>query len=49
VAGFSGGTWLAWANNFKPLRTLYFGGAASRFIPACWCPEGTFPLQFSLA
>jgi hypothetical protein len=49
VAGFSGGTWLAWVNNFKPLRTFYFGGAASRFIPACCRPEGTFPLQFSLA
>jgi len=23
-------------------------GAASRFIPVCWRPEGTFPLQFSL-
>ncbi|MCI0598240.1 MAG: sodium:solute symporter, partial [Beijerinckiaceae bacterium] len=25
LAGFAGGTWLAWANNFKPLQTLDFG------------------------
>jgi hypothetical protein len=38
---------LAWVNNFKPLCTFYFGGAVSRFNPASWRPEGTFPLQFS--
>ncbi len=28
AAGFSGGTWLAFANGFKPLHTLHFGAAS---------------------
>ena len=28
AAGLSGGTWLAWWNDFKPLHTLYFGSAS---------------------
>jgi SSS family solute:Na+ symporter len=28
AAGFSGGTWLAWLNDFKPLDTLHFGSAS---------------------
>jgi solute:Na+ symporter, SSS family len=27
AAGFLGGSWLAWLNNFKPLHTLHFGAA----------------------
>lgn len=28
AAGFSGGTWLAWATDFKLLHTLHFGSAS---------------------
>ncbi len=28
AVGFSGGTWMVWLNDFKPLHTLYFGGAS---------------------
>ncbi len=28
VVGFSGGTWMVWSNDFKPLHTLYFGSAS---------------------
>ena len=28
AAGFLGGSWLAWLNDFKPLHTLHFGGAS---------------------
>jgi solute:Na+ symporter, SSS family len=28
AVGFSGGTWLAWVNDFKPLHTLCFGSAS---------------------
>ena len=28
AVGFSGGTWLAWVNDFKPLHTLHFGSAS---------------------
>jgi solute:Na+ symporter, SSS family len=28
AVGFSGGTWLAWVNDFKPLHTLYFGSTS---------------------
>jgi solute:Na+ symporter, SSS family len=28
AAGFAGGTWLVWLNDFKPLHTLTFGSAS---------------------
>jgi len=28
AAGFLGGSWLAWLNDFKPLHTLHFGSAS---------------------
>ncbi len=28
AVGFSGGIWMVWLNDFKPLHTLYFGGAS---------------------
>ena len=28
AAGFLGGSWLAWLNDFKPLHTLHFGAAS---------------------
>jgi SSS family solute:Na+ symporter len=28
AVGLSGGTWLAWLNDFKPLHTIYFDSAS---------------------
>ncbi len=28
AVGFSGGTWMVWLNDFRPLHTLYFGSAS---------------------
>jgi solute:Na+ symporter, SSS family len=31
AVGFSGGTWMVWVNDFKPLHTLSFGSASVTF------------------